>query len=140
MTTLENQLSSQTEGKQADVLYLRMVDSAHPAGMSEVCEAAFETRGYGPLRSFHDTDEMKVAFCDYGECVCGGMLAQLQGPGLSEASEGECLALFGHAVFLNAIALQVRYSTIHLLHIACHSWLDLVHTRTHLSAYRVNNN
>ena len=32
---------------------------------------------------------------------------QLQGPGLSEATDGECVALFGHAVFLNAIALQV---------------------------------
>ena len=69
------------------------------------------------VKSYHDAalwarlpdppsrDEMKAAFCDYGECVCGGMLAQLQGPGLSEASEGECLALFGHAVFLNAVAV-----------------------------------
>ena len=51
--------SSQQEEKGGEV-FLRMVESLHPAGMSTTCEDLFDTMGYGPLRKFHDAPEGKV--------------------------------------------------------------------------------
>ena len=48
--------SSQQEEKGGDV-FLRMVESLHPAGMSTTCEDLFDTMGYGPLRKFHDAPD-----------------------------------------------------------------------------------
>ena len=48
--------SSQQEEKGGDV-FLRMVESLHPAGMSTTCEDLFDTMGYGPLRKFHEAPD-----------------------------------------------------------------------------------
>ena len=99
----------ETEEQKQETLYLRMVESVHPAGMSETCESLFETRGYGPLSSFFQVEGGEAAFLDYGEQVCREVTTTLRGPGFSEGAgdSGDCLALFGHAVFLNAIAFII---------------------------------
>ena len=74
--------SYETEENKKETVYLRMVEGVHPAGMSETCESLFETMGYGPLRTFFEAE-------------CG------------DAGGGGGLAVFGHAVFLNAIAYKV---------------------------------
>eukprot|EP00440_Ansanella_granifera_P005329 gb/GFBE01005782.1/.p1 GENE.gb/GFBE01005782.1/~~gb/GFBE01005782.1/.p1 ORF type:complete len:457 (+),score=64.85 gb/GFBE01005782.1/:1-1371(+) len=94
----------ETEEQKVDTLGLRMVESVHPAGMSEICETLFETLGYGPLRKFYEAEGGEAAFRDYGDRVCLDIAAQTTflGEGV-----GSCLAVFGHAVFLNAIALEI---------------------------------
>ena len=54
---------TETEEAKAGSIYLRMVAGVHPAGMSETCEALFETLGYGPLRVFFEAAG--------GEDLCG---------------------------------------------------------------------
>ena len=92
---------TETEEQKAGSIYLRMVAGVHPAGMSETCEALFETLGYGPLRVFFEAEGGEEAFQAYGDAVCAELAAAAvpAGPG--------GLAVFGHAVFLNAIAYKV---------------------------------
>ena len=47
---------TETEEQKVGSVYLRMVAGVHPAGMSEPCEALFETMGYGPLRVFFEAE------------------------------------------------------------------------------------
>ena len=47
---------TETEEQKVGSIYLRMVAGVHPAGMSEPCEALFETMGYGPLRVFFEAE------------------------------------------------------------------------------------
>ena len=54
---------TETEEQKVGSIYLRMVAGVHPAGMSEPCEALFETMGYGPLRVFFEAAG--------GEDLCG---------------------------------------------------------------------
>ena len=93
---------TETEEQNVGSIYLRMVAGVHPAGMSETCEALFETMGYGPLRVFFEAPGGEEAFQAYGDAVC----AELAGAAVP-AGEGGGLAVFGHAVFLNAIAYKV---------------------------------
>ena len=92
---------TETEEQKVGSIYLRMVAGVHPAGMSEPCEALFETLGYGPLRVFFEAAGGEDAFQAYGDAVCAELAAAAvpAGPG--------GLAVFGHAVFLNAIAYKV---------------------------------
>ena len=92
---------TETEEQKVGSVYLRMVAGVHPAGMSETCEALFETLGYGPLRVFFEAAGGEDAFQAYGDAVC----AELAGAAVPEGPGG--LAVFGHAVFLNAIAYKV---------------------------------
>ncbi|CAE8619296.1 unnamed protein product [Polarella glacialis] len=98
------------EGAVAHSLPVGMVDAVHPAGTSEACELLFETKGYGPLRGFFEAPGGEVAFKAYGELAAGRILDHLKGGLMGEAvaadgtPAGTCLAVFGHAVFLNAIA------------------------------------
>lgn len=93
----------ESEESKAASLSLLMVESVHPAGMSEICESLFETMGYGPLRKFYEADGGEAAFRDYGNRVCEDLGGQVT---LLPESSGTCVAVFGHAVFLNAIALE----------------------------------
>lgn len=94
----------QTEDRQENTLALRMVAGVHPAGMNETCEAMFETMGYGPFRKFFEAEDGEQAFRDYGNRVCDEISGQLLA---MTTGGGSCVAVFGHAVFLNAIALEV---------------------------------
>eukprot|EP00929_Paragymnodinium_shiwhaense_P088457 TRINITY_DN4876_c1_g1_i1.p1 TRINITY_DN4876_c1_g1~~TRINITY_DN4876_c1_g1_i1.p1 ORF type:complete len:461 (+),score=67.37 TRINITY_DN4876_c1_g1_i1:79-1461(+) len=102
--TAVNMLAAvESEEKPAGTVALQMVESVHPAGMSETAETLFETLGYGPLRKFFEAAGGDHAFRDYGDKVCtdlSGALATLP------EGNGSCAAVFGHAVFLNAIALE----------------------------------
>ena len=93
---------TETEEQKVGSVYLRMVAGVHPAGMSETCEALFETMGYGPLRVFFEAAGGEDAFQAYGDAVCAELAAAAV-----PAGEGGGLAVFGHAVFLNAIAYKV---------------------------------
>merc|ERR1719331_2751913 len=93
---------TETEEQKVGSVYLRMVAGVHPAGMSETCEALFETLGYGPLRTFFEAAGGEDAFQAYGDAVCAELAAAAV-PG----GDGGGLAVFGHAVFLNAIAYKV---------------------------------
>ena len=92
---------TETEEQKVGSIYLRMVAGVHPAGMSEPCEALFETLGYGPLRVFFEAPGGEDAFQAYGDAVC----AELAAAAVPDGPGG--LAVFGHAVFLNAIAYKV---------------------------------
>ena len=92
---------TETEEQKVGSIYLRMVAGVHPAGMSETCEALFETLGYGPLRVFFEAPGGEDAFQNYGDAVC----AELAAAAVPDGPGG--LAVFGHAVFLNAIAYKV---------------------------------
>ena len=84
-------------------IFLRLVESLHPAGMSMTCENLFDSLGYGPLRSFCDAKDGKDAFVDYGNRVCQELAAKTGGPAMSAVEHGDTFAIYGHAVFLNAI-------------------------------------
>ena len=99
-------MTDRTETEEAKVgsVYLRMVAGVHPAGMSEVCEHLFENMGYGPLRTFFEAEGGQNAFQAYGDAVCAELAKAVPG------GAGDGLAVFGHAVFLNAIAYEVACS------------------------------
>lgn len=88
----------------ARTLELRNVSSIHPAGMNEFCETLFEQLGYGPLRKFFEYQEGCDNFRDYAARVCLELSEQIS-YGLTGSPENDCFAMFGHAVFLNAIAV-----------------------------------
>ena len=94
-----------------ETVFLRMIEGAHPAGMSEVCESLFETMGYGPLRKFREADGGAAAFEAYAEVVCREMAQKLLGPAFADSNPEDlksgAVALFGHAVFLNAVAFAL---------------------------------
>ena len=104
--TIKMTQSGKEESKGGDV-FLRMVESLHPAGMSTICEDLFDNMGYGPLRKFFETDGGKDAFMAYGEKVCAELAAKAGGPAMSAIEAGDTFAMFGHAVFLNAICYCV---------------------------------
>mmetsp|Transcript_24929 Transcript_24929/g.56143 ORF Transcript_24929/g.56143 Transcript_24929/m.56143 type:complete len:237 (+) Transcript_24929:91-801(+) len=107
-TAMAMKAQIETEEKGAETLHVGMVDAVHPAGTSEECETLFETLGYGPLRSFFEAQGGQVAFLQYGELAAGRICDHLQGPLMGEMGDrGSCVAVFGHAVFLNAIAYVV---------------------------------
>ena len=92
-------------------IFLRMVEGVHPAGMSAKCEDLFDDMGYGPLRKFFDAEGGKDAFVDYAQRVCAEMAAKIGGPSFErDAPAGDTICIFGHAVFLNAIAFTVGTS------------------------------
>ena len=96
-----------TESNGSDV-FLRMVESLHPAGMSETCEHLFESMGYGPLRNFFSVPGGKEAYCSYAELVCLELAAKIGGPSFErDAPSGDTITMFGHAVFLNALVYVV---------------------------------
>eukprot|EP00418_Pyrodinium_bahamense_P081252 CAMPEP_0179072410 /NCGR_PEP_ID=MMETSP0796-20121207/32041_1 /TAXON_ID=73915 /ORGANISM="Pyrodinium bahamense, Strain pbaha01" /LENGTH=242 /DNA_ID=CAMNT_0020769571 /DNA_START=87 /DNA_END=815 /DNA_ORIENTATION=+ len=106
-TAMRMMAQVETEESKADTLFLQMVEGVHPAGMSEKCEELFEVLGYGPLRKFFDAPGGREAFCDYGGRVAAELLvASRQLPAAPQPTEPEasCVGIFGHAVFLNAIA------------------------------------
>eukprot|EP01063_Lacrimia_lanifica_P036350 TRINITY_DN7175_c0_g8_i1.p2 TRINITY_DN7175_c0_g8~~TRINITY_DN7175_c0_g8_i1.p2 ORF type:complete len:473 (+),score=218.09 TRINITY_DN7175_c0_g8_i1:71-1420(+) len=87
-----------------------IVESVHPAGINETCEALFEQMGYGKLRTFFEAEKGEPAFRDYANRVCADLAGAVPAA-VEEAEEaGDAagyVAVFGHAVFLNAIALEV---------------------------------
>jgi len=92
-------------------VFLRMIESLHPAGMSTICEDLFDSMGYGPLRKFYDVDGGKDAFLSYAERVCQEMSAKISGPSFErDAPDGDTICIYGHAVFLNAVVYAVGIS------------------------------
>ncbi len=104
-TAMRMTASYETEENKRETVYLRMVEGVHPAGMSETCESLFETMGYGPLRTFFEAEGGEDAFMAYGDAVCAELTSATLTCG--DAGGGGGLAVFGHAVFLNAIAYKV---------------------------------
>eukprot|EP01036_Dinobryon_divergens_P039403 gene39403-51938_t len=88
-------------------VFLRMVESLHPAGMSAICEDLFDNLGYGPLRKFFEVEDGREAFLKYANDVCEELSLKAGGPAVSNISSGDTLSVFGHAVFLNAVAYAV---------------------------------
>ena len=88
-TAMRMMANYETEETKVESLYLRMVTSSHPAGMSQICEDLFDSMGYGPLRNFFAAEGGEEAFQAYGDTVCGEMSATLAGPGFTEAGGGE---------------------------------------------------
>lgn len=88
-------------------VFLRMIESLHPAGMSAVCEDLFDNLGYGPLRKFFDAEDGQDAFLEYAHKVCRELSAKVGGPAFAGAAEGDTIGIFGHAVFLNAVAYAI---------------------------------
>jgi hypothetical protein len=82
---------------------LRMVETLHPAGMSDTCEDLFDEMGYGPLSKYFAVMGGKEAFFTYGEKVCEEMNMKISGPAVGSML-GDSMAIFGHAVFINAVA------------------------------------
>lgn len=93
----------ETAASPAATLPLLMIESLHPAGQEEAAETLFETRGYGPLRGFYEADDFGGASCfrSYVDRVCLELRERFEQ--LQPGPEGH-VGLFGHAVFLNAVA------------------------------------
>ncbi len=103
----ETALNMTTVTKNGDV-FLRMIESLHPAGMSTVCEDLFDSMGYGPLRKFFDVESGKDAFISYAERVCQEMAAKISGPSFErDAPDGDTVCVYGHAVFLNSVVFTI---------------------------------
>jgi hypothetical protein len=49
----------------------------------------------------------REAFIAYSNAVCVEMLAKVSGPAIESISGGDAFAIFGHAVFLNAVAYLI---------------------------------
>mmetsp|Transcript_17718 Transcript_17718/g.31583 ORF Transcript_17718/g.31583 Transcript_17718/m.31583 type:complete len:248 (-) Transcript_17718:405-1148(-) len=81
-----------------------LVPSLHPAGIAPKCEEMFDTLGYGPLTKFYGKDGGKEAFDAYAEIVAKE-LSDIAGK--VSRNPGDTLSCFGHAVFLNAVAVLV---------------------------------
>ncbi|KAJ1447403.1 hypothetical protein M885DRAFT_542872 [Pelagophyceae sp. CCMP2097] len=96
----------ETSEAKHDALYLRMVPGAHPAGMSATCEDLFDSLGYGPLRGFFAAQDGngEQAFMSYADDVCSELAGALVACG--DDGSTDTIAVFGHAVFLNAIAYK----------------------------------
>ena len=82
-----------------------MCPSLHPAGINARCEELFDRLNYGPLTKFFKEDGGREAFAAYADVVIGELLPLVQG--IPEGSKGDCIALFGHAVFHNAVAYRI---------------------------------
>jgi len=91
------------ESKPAEVL---TIESLHYSGQSKICEEYFAQRGHGPLRDFLELDGAETAFGQYAQQVCAELAIKFR---LSSAmhENGTYLAVFGHGVFLNAVAYAV---------------------------------
>jgi len=84
-----------------------LLDSLHPAGQgAQVCEDLFKRFGYGPLRAYLDADGGETGFGRYAQAVCGELAIKFRLEHLSsiQMEKGTYVAVFGHAVWLNAIA------------------------------------
>mmetsp|Transcript_125387 Transcript_125387/g.401557 ORF Transcript_125387/g.401557 Transcript_125387/m.401557 type:complete len:250 (+) Transcript_125387:123-872(+) len=77
-----------------------MCPSLHPAGIAPTMENMFSTMGYGPLQKFLEPPEGAGAIAEYSELVVAELANVVEGLGAGE----DTLAVFGHAVFLNAVA------------------------------------
>mmetsp|Transcript_46643 Transcript_46643/g.110563 ORF Transcript_46643/g.110563 Transcript_46643/m.110563 type:complete len:255 (+) Transcript_46643:117-881(+) len=81
-----------------------VLPSLHPAGIAPACEALFDKNGYAPLQKFYDMEGGEQAFAEYAEIVAGEMV---QLAAKVEKAPGSTVSLFGHAVFLNAVAMML---------------------------------
>jgi len=83
---------------------MEMCGSLHPAGIAPKCEELFDKHGYAPLTKFYAMEGGKEAYAEYGEIVCKEMTGVVN---KVKHNAGNTITFFGHAVFLNAIAMQV---------------------------------
>eukprot|EP00607_Mallomonas_marina_P010129 CAMPEP_0182420056 /NCGR_PEP_ID=MMETSP1167-20130531/4569_1 /TAXON_ID=2988 /ORGANISM="Mallomonas Sp, Strain CCMP3275" /LENGTH=219 /DNA_ID=CAMNT_0024595475 /DNA_START=14 /DNA_END=673 /DNA_ORIENTATION=- len=97
---------TRSEEEDSDIC-LRLIESLHPAGMSEICEDLFDMMGYGPLTSFFEAPKGKESFIQYAESVCAELAIKVTGPAVAEISYGDALGIYGHAVFLNAVVFHI---------------------------------
>lgn len=81
-----------------------LVGSLHPAGIAPACEELFDTHGYAPLAKFYGMAGGKEAYAEYGEIVCKELAAVVD---KVKHNQGNTISVFGHAVFLNAVAMQL---------------------------------
>lgn len=78
--------------------------SLHPADIAPACEALFDKHGYAPLAKFYAMEGGKEAYAEYGEIVCKELVQVVD---RVKHNQGDTITVFGHAVFLNAIAMQL---------------------------------
>lgn len=83
---------------------MELVGSLHPAGIAPKCEELFDKNGYAPLAKFYAMDGGEAAFAEYADIVTKD-LALLADRIATTA--GTTISCFGHAVFLNAVAMKV---------------------------------
>jgi len=100
-------MGEQREGGQAEISIV-MCTSLHPAGIAPKMEELFDTIGYGALQKYHDAPDGATAAADYAELVCAE-LADVLRPLGPAAGDIDTVSIFGHAVFLNAVARNCAY-------------------------------
>jgi predicted SnoaL-like aldol condensation-catalyzing enzyme len=49
----------------------------------------------------------REAFIEYTNTVCAELSAKIGGPAIGQVAGGDTVAIFGHAVFLNAVAYVI---------------------------------
>jgi len=81
-----------------------LLPSLHPAGIAPKCEELFDKNGYAPLAKFYAMEGGEAAFAEYAEIVAGELCGLA---GKVASMPGNTLSLFGHAVFLNAVAMML---------------------------------
>eukprot|EP00933_Yihiella_yeosuensis_P023273 TRINITY_DN18134_c0_g2_i1.p1 TRINITY_DN18134_c0_g2~~TRINITY_DN18134_c0_g2_i1.p1 ORF type:complete len:252 (-),score=38.91 TRINITY_DN18134_c0_g2_i1:112-867(-) len=83
-------------------LSIALCPSLHPAGIAPELEAMFATIGYGAIEKYVNTAEGAKATEEYAKLVSSELASLVSG-----LNGQDTLAIFGHAVFLNAVALYL---------------------------------
>lgn len=93
-----------TGGAEVRECTMNIAGSLHPAGIAPKCEELFDTHGYAPLAKFYAMDGGEAAFAEYAEIVAAELCKVASNV---STMPGDTLSLFGHAVFLNAVAMML---------------------------------
>lgn len=83
---------------------MELLPSLHPAGIAPKCEELFDKNGYAPLGKFYAMEGGQEAFAEYADIVAGEMIGLAN---KMSSVPGSTISCFGHAVFLNAVAMMV---------------------------------
>lgn len=83
-------------------LSILLCPGLHPAGIAPAMEAMFTSIGYGPIDKYTTTAEGAKAVEEYAQIVASELTSLI----LGQAGQ-DTVAIFGHAVFLNAVALYL---------------------------------
>jgi len=82
---------------------VEMIPSLHPAGIAPKCEELFDKLNYVPLTKYYEEVDGERALAQYGIIVFDEFEDMLKRCG---AKVGNTISMFGHAVFLNAAAME----------------------------------
>mmetsp|Transcript_2536 Transcript_2536/g.5279 ORF Transcript_2536/g.5279 Transcript_2536/m.5279 type:complete len:246 (-) Transcript_2536:97-834(-) len=97
------QIMAETRTANEAQVEVQMIHSLHPAGIALECEKLFDRLNYGPLTKYYAEPNGERALAEYGQIVLDEFCDMLQ---RCAHKPGNTISMFGHAVFLNAAAME----------------------------------